>query len=78
MRPSLFVEFAKTFQTPQQWTLNSLLLRLQPATPPQLIHIRVQKNRGDLSRFDQLGVAFLHKRSTPQGNHSLSAGPHTL
>src|SRR5580698_7869553 len=68
------VEFAELFQTAQQRALNSLLLGLLPATPPQLLHRSVQEHGGNGSGFDQRGIFLLHKSSTAKGHDSLNAG----
>src|ERR1700691_5932670 len=74
MRLPRLVELAETFQTAQQWALNSLLLGLLPATPPQLLHRSVQEHGRNGSSFDQSGIFPLHESSAAEGHDSLNTG----
>src|ERR1039458_1167092 len=71
MRPPRLIKLAKTFHAPQQWTLNSLLPGLLLATPPQLVHARVQEHRGNAASLDQPGIFLLRKSPTTKSHNPL-------
>src|SRR5260370_13111806 len=73
-RPPSLVKAAKTLQTAQQRTLNALHLGLLPATPPQFLDVRIQKNRRDARDFDQPRIPGLGKRATPHADDSRRPG----